>query len=244
MITKDHIIAEIKRTAKENGGEPLGTSRFEKITGIRIHDWFGKFWPRWGAALTEAGFSPNTMESAYEGTYLLECLANLVKKLRHFPSRGELMMRSQEDGKFPSYKAFARRYKKNELVLGLKDFCSKRTGYEEVLQILESIPAPKTKESDDEVNPTNETIQFGFIYLMKSGKYYKIGRTNSVGRRERELSIQLPDRAVEIHKIKTDDPVGVEKYWHQRFESKRKNGEWFDLSREDIAAFKRRKAFM
>ena len=33
----------------------------------------------------------------------------------------------------------------------------------------------------------------GFVSLMKSGKYHKIGRSNSAGRREYELGIQLPE---------------------------------------------------
>jgi Meiotically up-regulated gene 113 len=81
----------------------------------------------------------------------------------------------------------------------------------------------------------------GFVYLMKSGRYFKIGKSNAVGRRERELAIQLPDMAATVHAISTDDPHGIESYWHRRFESKRKNGEWFALDQADVQVFKRRK---
>ena len=79
------------------------------------------------------------------------------------------------------------------------------------------------------------------MYLLKSGRHYKIGKTNAVGRRARELAIQLPEKANTVHVIKTDDPTVIEAYWHKRFEAKRGNSEWFDLTIEDIKAFKRRK---
>jgi hypothetical protein len=79
----------------------------------------------------------------------------------------------------------------------------------------------------------------GYVYLMKSGRHYKIGRSSSVGRREWELGIKIPIPPSTIHSIETDDPSGVEAYWHRRFAEKRGEGEWFNLSAADIAAFKR-----
>jgi hypothetical protein len=74
---------------------------------------------------------------------------------------------------------------------------------------------------------------------LKSGRHFKIGRSNSVGRRESELGIKIPVPPTTIHSIETDDPTGVEAYWHRRFADKRGEGEWFNLRSEDVAAFKR-----
>src|SRR5205823_1144139 len=81
----------------------------------------------------------------------------------------------------------------------------------------------------------------GYVYLLKHGtrREYKIGRTNNPLRREGELGIQLPEKCQPVHYIKTDDPEGVEAYWHRRFAGKRKEGEWFALSTQDVRAFKR-----
>ncbi len=87
----------------------------------------------------------------------------------------------------------------------------------------------------------SEDTQIGFVYLIKSGRFYKVGKSYAVGRREYEIGLQLPERAVTVHVIRTDDPGGIEAYWHKRFEAKRKNGEWFELDAAAVAAFRRRK---
>lgn len=54
-MDKEGIIAEIRRTAAENGGAPLGQERFERETGISVGVWRGRYWLRWSQALEEAG---------------------------------------------------------------------------------------------------------------------------------------------------------------------------------------------
>ena len=76
---------------------------------------------------------------------------------------------------------------------------------------------------------------------MKSGDYYKIGRSDEVEKRVKQISTIMPETVELEHTIRTDDPVGIEAYWHRRFEEKRARGEWFRLSRNDVRAFKRRR---
>ncbi len=72
MIEKAHILAEICRTAAENGGQPLGIDRFEKETGIRQSDWRGRYWVNWNNAVAQAGFEPNTKTEAISPDFMLK----------------------------------------------------------------------------------------------------------------------------------------------------------------------------
>ena len=239
IVTKAHILDEIKRTAEANGGQPLGRQRFYAETGIKEADWSGKYWVRWSDALREAGYSPNQFQSAYDEQFLLEKFATFVQELGYFPVVAELKLKARQDPEFPSHNTFKRFGGKAKLAARLLAFCQQYDGYEDVITICASISSNSEPEA---VRNTKEGFEtFGFVYLLKFGRYYKIGRTNAVGRRERELAIQLPERAITIHSIKTDDPAGIESYWHTRFEDRRKNGEWFELSASDVAAFRRRK---
>ena len=235
-MTKDHILDEIRRTAVLNGGESLGKGRFLAETGIKESDWHGKFWVRWGDALREAGFEPNRLNAALSEDHLLSNLADLVKELGHFPVAGEIKLKARSMQGFPSANTYGRFGGKGNLSARLRAwFLEKGDAAGAAL----CAPAAAAEGSDDSVASPGPVV--GFVYLLKSGKFYKIGKTNAVGRRERELAIQLPQKAETVHSIKTDDPAGIEEYWHKRFGDRRRNGEWFELDQADVAAFKRRK---
>lgn len=247
-VDKQHILDEIKRLARINNGAPLGRKIFERDTGIRTADWYGKYWARWSDAVLEAGLSPNTVQEAYDDTFLIEKMISFIRELRHCPVGGELRIKARSGKGFPNEKTLGRFGSPKQFAARIIEYCRERGGYDDVIEIClercarEDRPtqfARKPRADEREVGSA-QPGEIGFVYLLKSGAYYKIGKTNAAGRRERELAIQLPEKAATAHVIKTDDPTGIEAYWHRRFEAKRKHGEWFELDGADVKAFKRR----
>lgn len=237
-MKRQHILDEIRRMAKSNGGVPIGRERFERETGIKESDWAGRFWVRWSEAVKEAGFKPNKLNIAHEEEFLLEQYASLIRELGRIPVIGEVIMKRRTDPDFPSAKTFERFGNKAQVLAKVAEYCRAK-GYDDVVAIYEATTVrPETADSENE---KDDEIVFGFVYLIKSGRHFKIGRSNAIGRREREIALQLPDKANTVHVIKTDDPPGIEAYWHKRFADRRKNGEWFELSASDVKAFKRRR---
>jgi len=238
MIAKQHILDEIKRTANANGGVALGWRKFEAETGIRDHEW-GKYWARWSEAQADAGFAPNKFTAAISEEALLEAVIGLIRELKRFPAVGDLKVKRTHDPSFPTEKVYRRFGGQAALASRVLRHCRERSGYDDIIALCE---VRVSAEGHRKTELTKlEVIEFGYVYLLRSGRYFKIGRSNSVGRRERELAIQLPERANVVHAIKTDDPPGIEAYWHGRFADKRKGGEWFALTTADVQIFKRRK---
>jgi hypothetical protein len=118
-------------------------------------------------------------------------------------------------------------------------YCANRPELEVARRIVAD-RAANTSSTEDTVSPAN-SVQ-GYVYIMRSGRRYKVGRSNSPSRRHREVRLDLPDPTSLVHSIPTDDPAGIEAYWHRRFASKRvRDTEFFELDAVDVAAFKRRK---
>ena len=239
-MNKGQILDEIKRTTSENGGVPLGQNRFRSETVIKESDW-GKYWLRWGEALREAGFSPNAFQrKILSDEQLLEKFIALIREFNHYPTQSELRMRKRNNSDFPSGVVFSRRFgRRHELAARLVKHCLSDDGYKDVLAICQPLAVQSMEAFDS--TPLKSSEPVGSVYLIKSGRCYKVGRTNAMGRREYEIGIQLPEKMKLVHSIKTDDPVGIEAYWHNRFKDQRRGGEWFTLTPQDVSAFRRRK---
>jgi len=230
---RDFIISEIQRLAKENGGTPPGTKAFTNTTGITNAKWRGVYWVKWADALLEAGYEPNTWNQKSDSEQMLQAIGGLCRKLGRFPTRTEIRMERRIDPDFPVHSTIGNHFPTNDqMVAALRDMAMRDSGWTDLISLL-----PEAKPENVSGKPKSED---GFVYLLKSGQHYKIGRSEDIERRFREVKVALPEAVTLVHTIRTDDPSGIEAYWHRRFADRRANGEWFKLTAEDLRAFRRR----
>lgn len=241
--TKEAIISEIQRTAINNRGTPLGQETFERETGISTGSWRGKYWRNWGDAVREAGFAANAKNEAHTSVFLIASLANLTRTNKRFPTYADMRLARESDKSFPAHHALTRLGAVSDRVELVRQYAIEHPEFSEILAVL-----PEAQVSNDDTSNEATATADGFVYmgLLKIGRErrYKIGKTNLVERRQDQISVLLPEDLELVHVVKTDDPTGIENYWHRRFAAKRTKGEWFSLSHEDVKVFKRRKSFM
>lgn len=233
---KERILAEIRRLAAENEGKAPGKTLFHKETGITESDWYGKIWLRWNEAVVEAGIIPNEKQERLSSNLVLEKYAEVCRHYGKPPSSAELRYYARETPNFISHNTFAKHFGgKRQLIVALRDFAIEH-GDTDLIAILPEGEGAAHPIDDVSLPETSE----GWVYLLQSGDHFKVGRSDELERRVKQISIALPNKVELIHAIRTDDPPGIESYWHRRFADKRANGEWFRLTLRDIKAFKRR----
>lgn len=245
MKDKEYILGEIRRVAARNAGKPVGMDRFRTETGISEHQWRGVHWARWSDALSEAGFGPLEWTTGSTVEEILEVLAILVRQYGRYPTNSEILLSKKINEAIPTPNAIRRKIgAKPETIKKLREFCHSREDLSDISPLLVS----EAVLSHPENNDTATTVRggklkpSGYVYLVKSGRLYKIGCSENHWRRKSELHKQTSEGITEIHTIAAiDDAAGIERYWHERFNNKRTHGEWFDLSPDDIGAFKKRK---
>ena len=180
-MDKQHILDEIRRTAEANGGKPLGVKRFHIETGIRQSDWYAKYWRNYGEAVREAGYEPNQLQRALaKTTYLRNWFTSSV-------NLGDIRLPRIYACALARIRISPARLCSNASAIKIQraqkiiEYCRTRDGFEDVVEICEPIAAALSTKVDHRA--THNGYVIGYVYLLKSGRFCKIGRANSAGRR-------------------------------------------------------------
>ena len=231
---RQRILDEIRRIAVENDGKVPGQETFARKTGIRVTEWLGRYWARWSDAVKEAGLMPNALQQRTGTDVLLRKLAEATRHYGHVPTHAELKLRRQDDPELPWGSTFQDNFgTRAAMIEQFREWLASKPEFVDVRDLLPVATTAKLAHT--------RNIPDGWVYLIKYGPHHKIGRGDELEKRVKQVQTALPDKGELVHAIRTDDPSGIEAYWHRRFADKRANGEWFKLASSDIAAFKRRK---
>jgi hypothetical protein len=142
-------------------------------------EWYPHLWLRWGDALQEAGYAPNLLQGKVSDETLIEKYIEFVRELGRIPVEGEIRRKAREDQSFPSHSVFGRFGGKTKPLNAVSAHCRTAGGFEDVLSF-----CPHEASTESPIQKVRKPkVATGFVYLMKSGRHYKIGRTKSVGRR-------------------------------------------------------------
>ena len=180
---------------------------FQRETGITESQWYGKTWRRWNDAVVEAGLVPNERQERLSSERVLEKYAEVCRHYGRPPSNIELRTYARESPNFISHNTFFKHFgDKSGVIAALRDRAIERND-QELLNLLPD--AAPTKTDDSQASPN---LSEGYVYLLKSGTHYKIGRSNEIERRIKQISIALPEKVELAHAIRTDDPPGIEAY--------------------------------
>jgi hypothetical protein len=79
----------------------------------------------------------------------------------------------------------------------------------------------------------------GFVYVLRSGHGYKIGKTINLKARTQMFAVKLPFPTTLEHYAWFDDYSKAESDFHAQFANKRLEGEWFDLSCADLTKIRK-----
>lgn len=101
-------------------------------------------------------------------------------------------------------------------------------------EVYGSDPLPLLRTLLDKHAPTIT----GYVYLLKSGDHFKIGKSKDVDRRLTQISPRTPLPVALEHSIGSNDMHWLEAQLHTKYARYRTNGEWFALPPDAVAWFK------
>lgn len=243
MWKREDILKETQRLAKEKGGKAPSEKELDLNAGIKNYHWH-KYWAKIADLQIEAGYSPNTfLKTPHEHDVLCEKFIVFMRELKKWPSKAELEVKHFKEKDFPGSNIFYGHLGNiQDFAKNILEYVKDRKGFDDVVHICDSV-IEKYKNSNKPEKSNTEKVKRGWVYLIKHGRYnqYRIGQTTNILRRWKENKIELPEEPTLVHEIETVDPVGVETYWLNHFKPKKtsnKDGDWFNLNRDDVNEFK------
>lgn len=129
------------------------------------------------------------MQSRYDDDAILPPLVAEVRRLGRLPTTLKLRLRRREGAPLPSANVYNPYGNKAGLAAAVVAYCRDDPTAADVVALLEPSLVAEDEYSDAAAADGDESM--GFVYLIKAGRHYKLGRTNALGRRERELAIQV-----------------------------------------------------
>jgi predicted GIY-YIG superfamily endonuclease len=81
----------------------------------------------------------------------------------------------------------------------------------------------------------NSKKSIGYVYVMECKRvgYFKIGYTNNISSRLKQLKTANPTIQITYYQ-KVNNMFELETFLHERFKNKKVKGEWFDLTNAEI----------
>ena len=239
---RSFLLSEIKRIAEETGETP-GRRKFSVLSGLPDSFWYGRLYPSWSDALAAANLSPNKKNARVDRKEIVRQYAEIIRSIGKVPTHAQLRIIVSENAGYFSHNTFQTGFgRKGDLLEAVVQAETVPEGVKFLVrQELSKLKKTETAEPPSSKADPETGLAPGLVYLLKSGQHYKIGRSGNIERRIKSIAVSLPEEAELIHTIKTDDTVGIEKYWHERFKAERLNGEWFKLAPQQVRAFMKRR---
>jgi hypothetical protein len=122
----------------------------------------------------------------------------------------------------------------------LNEFCSdlKKEDVNEYNKNVEMENYLENERYKKTIKKENKKIS-GYIYIIQSGNYYKIGRSRNKKDRIKKYITENPNEINILMCEKVTDYIKTEAHLLNKFKNKKHRGEWFSLNKTDINIIKK-----
>ena len=225
--TKDSLLLDIKTLSEKLGKTPSQKEANENGISWRRH--FSNF----TECIEAAGLTPNPVTPRKTDDEILDVLAEICRQEKKPITYRQWCLSSLRESSQMGKNSYNRFGQWSDFLSALRRR-SERLDQADLLEILPTVDLAEASEQGEAK---------GWVYIGKhegaKEGLYKIGCTNNPDRRRNELNAGNPGNFIFTHQIETADPKALEQVWHSHFKNKRKYGEYFELSPQDVRLFKR-----